>query len=37
MVFDRECDGDNRLDDAIEDDCDRRVESVKVEESRGGF
>ena len=37
MVFDGECDDDNRLVDAIEDDCDRRVESVKVEESRGDF
>ena len=37
MIFDGECDDDNRLVDAIEEGCDRLVESVKVEESRGGF
>ena len=37
MVFDGGCDGDNRLDDAIGDDCERQVGSVKGEESRGGF
>ena len=37
MVFDSGCDGDNRLDDAIGDDCERKVGSVKGEESRGGF
>ena len=37
MVFDGECDDHNRLVDAIEEYCDQRVESVKVEESRGGF
>ena len=37
MIFDGECDDDNRLVDAIEEGCDRLVEGVKVEESRGGF
>jgi len=35
MVFDGECDDEDRLVDAIEDDCDRPVESVKAEEFRG--